>query len=73
METTIKSEIQGIVDFYGLGISKEKLAEKAYRVLEMNGHDCYILNGKYIGVDGEEFQFIKNKVNGCWIVKGIGE
>lgn len=73
IEETVKSELQGFVDFYGLGISKEKLADKAYWFMQGNGHDCYVLNGKYIGVDGEEFQFIKSKANGCWIVKGIAE
>lgn len=70
-ETTIMSEIQGFVDFYGLGISKEKLASKAYRFMEGNGHQCYVLNGKYIGVDGEEFQFIKSIKEGRWIVKAF--
>lgn len=68
---TIKSEIQGFIDFFGLGISKEKLAVKAYDFMKNNGHNCYILNGKYIGVDGEEFQFIKSKAKDCWIVKEI--
>lgn len=70
-ETTVISEIQGFVDYYGLGISKEKLAEKTYRYMDGNGHDCYVLNGKYIGVDGEEFQFIKSRKEGRWIVKAM--
>ena len=70
-DTTVISEIQGFVDFFSFGINREKLAEKAYRYMEANGHECYILNGKYIGVDGEEFQFIKSTKEGRWIVKTI--
>ena len=70
-DTTVISEIQGFVDFFGLGISKEKLAEKTFYFLDKNGHDCWILNGKYIGYDGEEFQFIKSRKEDRWIVKPL--
>ena len=73
MDTSVKGELQGFVDSFGIGWSKEKMAEKAYRFMESNGHQCYILNGKYIGVDGEEFQFIRSQKNACWVVKGIKE
>ena len=70
-ETTVKAELQGFLDYYGLGISKEKLAEKAYSYMTSNGHECYILNGRYLGIDGEEYQMIKSVANNCWIAKGI--
>ncbi len=71
MDMTVKSELQGFVDNFGLGISKEKLADKAYRYMESNGHECYTINGKYLGVDGEEFQFIKSRSTNSWIVKEL--
>ena len=71
METTVKSELQGFVDNFGLGITKEKLAGKAYFYMENNGHECYTINGKYICIDGEEFQFIKSRATDKWIVKEL--
>ncbi len=70
-DITVMSEIQGFVDYYGFGITKEKLAGKAYHFMEMNGHECYILNGKYLGVDGQEYQFIKSMKENRWIVKEL--
>ena len=61
--------LQDFVNGYGFGISKEKLIVKAYRQLSADGHDCYILNDRYIGVDGEEFQLIKSRKHDAWIVK----
>ena len=69
MNISVMSEIQGFVDYYGFGISKEKLVSKIYRFMEGNGHQCYILNGKYIGVDETEYQIIKSKKEGRWIAK----
>lgn len=66
---SIMAELQSFVDGYGLGISKEKLASKAYRHMEANGHECYTINGLYLGVDGHEFQFIKSRAQDRWIVK----
>ena len=71
METTVKSELQGFVDIFGLGITKEKLASKAYFYMENNGHECFTINGKYICIDGEEFQFIKSRATDKWIVKEL--
>lgn len=61
--------LQNFVDGYGFGISKEKLIIKAYRQLSADGHNCYIINDKYIGIDGEEFQLIKSRKEDRWIVK----
>lgn len=63
--------LQNFVDNFGLGISKENLITKAYRQLSANGHDCYIINGKYINVDGEDLQLIKSRKEDRWIVKGF--
>ena len=61
--------LQNFVDGYGIRISKEKLIEKAYRQLTADGHDCYIINEKYIGIDGKEYQIIKSGKQNRWIVK----
>ena len=61
--------LQNFVDQFGFGISKEKLIEKAYFQLTADGHDCVILNTKYIIVDGEELQLIKSRKEDRWIVK----
>lgn len=66
----LKEMLQNFVDGYGFGISKEKIADKAYRFLQANGFRPYIINEKYIGVDREnEFQFIKSKKQNRWIVE----
>lgn len=60
--------LQVFVDGYGLGISKEKLVIKAYYSLSAK-HDCYTINGRYISIDGKEFQLIKSRKQDRWIVK----
>lgn len=62
-------ELQNFVDGYGFGISKEKLVEKAYWQMRAEGHDCYIINDRYIGIDGKEYQLIKSRKQNRWIVK----
>lgn len=62
-------ELQEFVDKFGFGISKEVLASKAYREMKMKGHDSCIVNGKYLEVDGQTYQFIKSKKQYRWIVK----
>lgn len=64
-------ELQRFVDRFGFGISKEKLADKAYWYMVSEGHDCYIVNERYIGVDGKEYQFSKSRKQNRWIVKEI--
>lgn len=60
-------KIQKFVDGYGIGMSKEQLADKVYRFLDRE-HDVCLINERYISVDGEEFQFIKSKAQSRWIV-----
>lgn len=68
---TIMEKVQGFVDGYGLGISKEKLVDKVYRFMESQGHSCCEINGKYIGIDNQEFQFIKSRKEDRWFVKAF--
>lgn len=68
MKVNKMTALQNFVDNYGFGISKEKLVEKAYWNL-CSDHDCCIINEKYIGIDGKEFQLIKSKKQNRWIVK----
>ena len=68
---TIMEMVQAFVDGYGLWISKEKLVDKVYRFMESKGHSCYEINGKYIGIDNQEFQFIKSRKEDRWIVKAF--
>lgn len=71
----VKNIIQNYVNGFGLGISKENLAEKVYfRALRpIVGDSAFVLNDLYPGVELERetfiFQLIKSKKNGCWIVK----
>lgn len=60
-------DLQRFVDQFGTGIGVKKLAEKAYRAMELAGHDVCILNDKYMIVDGAKYRFVKS--NGDWIVK----
>ena len=64
-----KEMLQGFVDQFGLGISKEKLVGRAYNYLRSKGLWAYVINEKYIGVDEEEFQFIKSRKQNRWIVE----
>ena len=63
--------LQQIINEYGFGISKEKLISKAYWMLKAEGHEVYVLNDKYIGIDGYEYQVIKSLKEGRWIAKEL--
>jgi len=65
------TRLKEIINGYGFGISKKNLIEKAYRILEAEGHDAYILNDIYIGIDGTEYQIIKSRKQNGWIAKEI--
>lgn len=62
-------ELQNFVNGYGLGISVEKLADKAYFQMEANGHNVRIINDRYLEMDGRRYQFTKSRKQGGWIVK----
>lgn len=62
-------ELQNFVNGYGLGISVEKLADKAYFHMSNLGHDVCVLNEKYIIVDGQNYYFSKSRKQNGWIVK----
>ena len=70
-EDKTMTELQNFVNGYGLGISVEKLADKAYRHMELKGHEVCLINDRYLEVDGTEYLFSKSRKNGCWIVKEI--
>ena len=63
--------LQNFVNNFGLGISKEQLISKAYRQLTTDGHDCCIINDRYIRIDGKEYQLIKSHKEDRWIVKAF--
>ena len=66
----IMEKVQGFVSGWGLGMSKEAMVDKVYRFMERE-HDVCCLNGKYIIIDGNEFQFIKSRKDYCWYVKEL--
>ena len=63
--------LQNFVNGFGFGISKEELIHKAYRQLTADGHACFIINEKYINVDGEDLQLIKSRKENRWIAKAF--
>ena len=64
-------ELQKFVEKFGLGISVEALAVNAYHHMRALGHMACIWNDRYLEVDGQKFQFIKSRANGCWKVKAF--
>lgn len=62
--------LQNELDKYGLGISKEKLADKVQMAAQMNGGHVAVLNEKYLTVYGKngevDFSFTKSKAEGKW-------
>lgn len=62
--------LQGELDTFGFGISKERLAEQVYRAAKTEGADVAVLNSKYITIknnNGEaEFSFTKSKKDNKW-------
>ena len=62
-------ELQKFVSNFGLGIRVEELVVKAYYHMRALGHMAVIVNDRYLEVDGQSFQFIKSRANGCWKVK----
>lgn len=64
-------ELQEFIDNYGLGISVEKLADKAYHHMALKGHDVCLVNERYLEVDGTTYLFSKSRKHGCWIAKAI--
>ena len=63
--------LQNFVDQFGLGISKEKLVNKAYYAMEALGYNVCILNEKYLVINGINYQFIKSRKEARWIVKAF--
>lgn len=55
-----------IVQDYGLRMSKQELAIKVEHAI-CREYEAYVLNDKYLIVNGENYQFIKTKHG--WVVK----
>lgn len=67
---TATEKLQNFVDFWGLGISKEKLIGKLYSHMRAGGYEnVYITNGRYLTVNGTNYQLIKSIKTDRWIVK----
>lgn len=56
---------------FGIGMNVKELASKMYWQMKAEGHDVCIINERYLECDGQSFQFIKSRVNGCWKVKTL--
>jgi len=67
----MKDRIQEIVNHFGFGISVKELASKVYWQLAADGEHPCIVNDRYIGVNGANYQLIKAKAKGHWVVKEI--
>lgn len=65
----MREKIQAIVNNFGFGISVQELAEKVYWQLVADGENPCIVNDRYIEVNGANFQLIKARAKGHWVVK----
>ena len=65
----MREKIQAIVNQFGLGISVQELADKVYGQLAAEGENPCIVNDRYIEVNGANYQLVKAKAKGQWIVK----
>lgn len=54
---------------YGIGMNVEELATKMYWQMKAEGREVCIINDRYLECDGQNYQFIKSRANGCWKVK----
>lgn len=63
------NELQHFVNGFGLGITVNELASKAYWHMKGLGHDVCIINEKYLEVDGSTYSFSKSRKQGGWIIK----
>lgn len=67
----MKAKVQEIVSGYGFGISVKDLAVAVYRKLTAAGEMAYIVNERYVGVNGKTYQFLKTRSKGQWTVREI--
>lgn len=54
---------------FGIGMTAAELASKMYWQMKAEGHKVCIINDRYLECDGQNYQFIKSRANGCWKVK----
>lgn len=76
----VRRFLQDQLDQYGLGISKNELADKIYTAAKMDGMNVTILNSKYLTVSNDngsaDFSFTKSTKDNKWILTpmlGYGE
>lgn len=67
----MRERIQEMVNAYGFGISVEKLVSELYWKLTIEGADACIVNGRYLEVDGVNYQLKKTRSKGHWTVVEI--
>ncbi len=67
----IKDLVQGFVNGFGTGCSKEEMIVKVYRFLCGKDIDCCILNDKYLEFDGFIVELIRKRSAGVWVAKII--
>ena len=63
----IKTLIQGFVDGFGTGCSKEEMIKKVYRNFEHEMDIC-ILNDKYLQIGQNVLSLTRKRSKGVWIV-----
>ncbi len=69
--TKTMTELQNYLDGFGLRISVEKLAGKAYDHMAAKGYEVCMVNERYLEVDGTTYIFSRSKKHGRWIAKVI--
>ena len=68
-EYEIGYQIQGLVDQYGIGMSKKELLKKVERYMLNDGHEVSTINDIWMIIDGQRFTFTKSRKEYRWIVK----
>lgn len=65
------NKLQEMANEYGFGISLKDMVSNVYWELEALGFSPYIVNDRYIGLDGVTYQFRKTRTKGHWTVKAF--
>ena len=69
IERTAMDDLREFCWGWGMDISKEKFVSKAYFAMVALGHECSILNSRYLIMDGVNYEFIKSRKENRWFVK----
>lgn len=73
MKAQAKENLQRIADEFGLGANTKNIANEAYWRMIALGYKVYMINERYLEVEGDEYRFSKNSKEGKWMVKPIAE